>query len=223
MNIVKFFSLFFSNVCLKNRFTKLWKRLGAATPPIYVYSTLADSYNETHRYYHTLEHIKACLKEFDQVQHLVMKSDALELAIWFHDLIYFPEAHDNEAKSAAWTLEKMEEAGLCKQLQNAVEKLILATSHEPLPAYPDARLITDIDLSIFGQSEEVFDQYEKQIRHEYDFVSNKDFAYGRLALLQSFLKRPEIYQTKFFQDKYEEQARLNIKRAILSLKANIEY
>ena len=220
MNILKFFNL--SDAYLKNRFIKLWKRLGATTPPLYVYSSLADSYNEPHRLYHTLEHVKTCLKELDQVQHLVINAEALELATWFHDVIYFPENNDNEAKSATFALEKMAEAGLAKELQTAVEKLILATSHAPLPAYPDAGLITDIDLAIFGQSEEVFDQYDDQIRQEYNFVPFKDFLYGRLTLLQLFLKQPKIYQTKYFFDKYEEQARLNIKRTTLNLQVQID-
>jgi len=95
----------------------------------------------------------------------------------------------------------------------------LATKHSASPVFNQkawlrTRLIADIDLSIFGQSEKKFDEYERQIRKEYEWISEDDFVVGRSAILKSFLDRPKIYLTQILRTKYEVQARRNISRSI---------
>jgi predicted metal-dependent HD superfamily phosphohydrolase len=63
----------------------------------------------------------------------------------------------------------------------------------------------------------MFDQYERQIRLEYEWVTDKAFVSGRSAVLQSFLDRPAIYSTDFFRTKFEVQARHNITRSLACL------
>ena len=82
------------------------------------------------------------------------------------------------------------------------------------PEDADAALLVDVDLSILGQSGDRFDQYEEQIRREYDWVEAKAFSAGRSAILKSFLQRPFIYSTEFFRKKYEKPARENLVRSI---------
>jgi predicted metal-dependent HD superfamily phosphohydrolase len=178
---------------------------------------LLNLYTEPDRAYHTLTHIEDCLKEFDQVRRLAVNPDALEMALWLHDVIYDPKEKDNEARSADYAMSVLREAGISEELCVLVGELILITKHTIIPSSLDKQLIVDIDLSIFGQSEERFDEYEQQIREEYKWVSDWDFAVERTKILQSFLDRPAIYLTEFSRNKYEKKARENIARSLARL------
>ena len=100
--------------------------------------------------------------------------------------------------------------------------MILDTKHTKPPHDTDGALLVDIDLTILGQSWERFEEYERQIRQEYEWVEAKTFAEGRSAMLKSFLKRPCIYYTNHFGDKYEARARMNLERSITRLTAGFE-
>lgn len=49
---------------------------------------LQHYYNQSHRHYHTLEHIQAMFGHFKQVKHLLINPDAVLFAIFYHDVIY---------------------------------------------------------------------------------------------------------------------------------------
>lgn len=189
----------------------LWQRIGAQGNAHEVYDILYRLYSQPRRAYHTLEYIKNCLSEFEQVRHLAINPTAIEWAIWFHDAI------ENEEKSAMLARALIRHALLPDSIGQLVKKLILATKHVATPTNLDAQLMVDIDLSILGQSPDRFDEYEKQIRQEYDWVSDDKFAAGRSAILKSFFARPKIYLTQFFRDKYETQARQNIAHSLKQL------
>jgi predicted metal-dependent HD superfamily phosphohydrolase len=95
--------------------------------------------------------------------------------------------------------------------------MILASKHKSVSHNIGSKMLCDIDLAILGQSQEVFDEYEIQIRSEYNWVSETDFVKGRSKVLQSFLNRPKVYSMEFFREKYEEQARKNLAHSIEQL------
>mmetsp|Transcript_32398 Transcript_32398/g.80337 ORF Transcript_32398/g.80337 Transcript_32398/m.80337 type:complete len:113 (-) Transcript_32398:264-602(-) len=49
---------------------------------------LSDRYSEPGRYYHTLDHLRELLVLSDAHAREIEERDALELAIWFHDIVY---------------------------------------------------------------------------------------------------------------------------------------
>lgn len=195
----------------------LWRRIGARGDPVKIYDELIMRYAETHRAYHTIEHIERCLGELGQAAHLADNPEAIEFALWFHDAAYDPKAENNEEQSAVLALETMRNASLPDTFRYSVIRLILATKHLNIPADIDSQLIVDIDLSILGQSAKKFDEYERRIRKEYVWVLIDAFAARRSAILRSFLARQNIYSTQFFRDKYEAQARRNIARSLEKL------
>ncbi|HHY86145.1 MAG TPA: hypothetical protein GYA07_11530 [Verrucomicrobia bacterium] len=93
------------------------------------------------------------------------------MAIWFHDAIYDPRAADNEERSAELARLYLAEARVSVAFQDSVARLVLATKQHDGSLDPDAPLMVDIDLSIFGQPAERFWQYEEQIRGEYEWVA----------------------------------------------------
>lgn len=201
----------------EQQWTSLWKRIGMQGNAHQVFNNLVMRYSEPHRAYHTFAHIRHCLGEFEQVRHLATNSDTVELALWYHDAIYDTKAKDNEERSAALAVKMVRNASLPDNLGQSVANLITATKHTTAPTNPDVQLLVDIDLSILGQSKEIFDEYERQIRKEYEWVSENEFITGRLAILKSFLDRPFIYSTEFFRKKYENIARKNLERSVKKL------
>jgi predicted metal-dependent HD superfamily phosphohydrolase len=93
----------------------------------------------------------------------------------------------------------------------------MVTDHaDLLPKTNDEKFIVDIDLSILSKSEFEYDRYEKDIRTEFNFVPRDIYYPVRKTILTKFLDREYIYYTDFFRTNYEEAARLNLSRTIVS-------
>jgi predicted metal-dependent HD superfamily phosphohydrolase len=202
---------------LRSRFQKLWKRLGATGDGDETFTRLMVAYAEPHRAYHTAEHIADCLKQLDAAPGSSADRDLVEGAIWFHDVVYNPRAGDNEAESAAWAALALSGAGVPLPSIDAIGRLILLTRHTEPPRDPSGSLLCDIDLSILGRSVEEFDQFERRIRTEYDWVPEPEYRQGRARVLSRFLARVPLYQTPYFHRRFEEAARNNLIRLIARL------
>lgn len=198
---------------------RLWSRIGASGDGGTGWNELERRYQEPHRAYHNFDHLGHCLAEFERVRTLAMTPEAVELGLWFHDAIYDPRSSENERHSAALARALMRDAGLSVDRVEAVEALILATRHQEPPGHPDAALISDIDLAILGQPRERFAGFEEEIRTEYAWVPDGEFAAGRSAVLRGFLERPTVFATPHFRSRYELQARENLKWALQRLAA----
>jgi len=184
-----------------------------------IYSELRDAYTEPQRAYHTLEHLSECLQHLDWVatQHIYSTADLaqVEMVLWFHDAIYQPQASDNEQQSAQWARRFLMHSAVGPELSNRVYGLIMATCHgAKTPSDPLAQLTVDIDLTILGAAPERFKTYEQQVRYEYAWVPEALYHKKRNALLAAFLAQPQLYQTPLFYQRYEQQARHNLMRAI---------
>jgi predicted metal-dependent HD superfamily phosphohydrolase len=203
---------------LQQRWCELWTELKAKGDPLPSFQLLGEHYSEPHRAYHNLRHIKECFEELDSVVNEAKDHAALALALWFHDVIYDPHRSDNEEQSAALMLKTCAEAGISERTLSSSHALILATKAHTGSGHPDIPLIVDIDLSILGKNPERFDEYENQIRQEYSWVPQQVFSAKRAEILQNFLRRPVIYATELFRQKYEEQARRNLSGSIAKLR-----
>jgi predicted metal-dependent HD superfamily phosphohydrolase len=199
---------------MEQRWLDLWNRIGAQGNAHEVYKDLVARYSEPHRHYHTLTHIEYCLDKFKNVRRFANDPNALELAIWYHDAIYDTKTDDNEDKSGIFAMDMTKKVLMNKDFSSKIGFLVSATRHMMASYDSDARLIRDIDLSILGQSKEKFDEYERQIRKEYEWVPDDEYAIKRSIILKSFIDRLVIYKTKFFHDKYESRAVRNIMRSL---------
>ena len=202
---------------LRNEWYALWQRLGAAGDAGLIYEDLALRYSEPGRFYHTLVHIDHCLHELKEYSGMRGDLDAIAFALWFHDAIYDARCKDSEERSATLATETATSAGLADSFGDLTRVLILATKHHAPPLTLNEQILVDIDLSILGQNQSRFDEYEEQIRQEYSWASDEAFAMGRAAILSSFLTGPRIYSTDYFHEKYESLARANLARSIARL------
>ena len=201
-----------SDALLPRSWQRAWRGIGAAGDGHALFDALTARHAETHRHYHTLQHLEECLHAFDRAQALAQHPHEVELALWFHDAVYEVRRHDNEERSADWARDALVAAGVSSDAAARVHALILATRHTAVPAGRDEQLLVDIDLSILGAERARFDEYEQQIRREYAFVPGFLFRRKRREILQGFLARPAIYSTTHFHDLLEARARENLQR-----------
>lgn len=197
------------------RFQSLWRRClveGATDASAAIHQRLVDGYNEPQRRYHTLDHIDHCLSMFDLCKSLADNPDALEIAVWFHDAIFVPGKPDNEALSAELYLDLS--AGVHNDdFRELVDRLIMATLHDGRSLDDrDAGYMVDIDLSSFGLSWEDFLRDSQHLREESAQISDAEYARKQKAFRSCLLARPRFFQTDFFRQHYEQQARDNLAR-----------
>lgn len=171
---------------------------------------MVERYMEPQRAYHTDQHLRECLTWLDEVTSFAQSPMSLELAVWYHDAVYWPRRSDNEPASADLARTHLESAGAAPPLVLAVTTLILFTTHQAPPPPGDAELLIDIDLAILGAPPDRYAEYEQQIRREYAWVPGFLFRRKRTALLQSFLARPRIYTTPLVFERLETRARANL-------------
>ena len=179
---------------------------------------LTAAYMEPCRHYHNLSHIGHCLTELSRNRDLAEYPDEVELAIMFHDFVYDPKADDNEERSAAKAVEVMRELKLPEISVQRVYDEIMATKRRKPEMLADAWLMLDIDLAIWGQPNHIYDEYERNIRKEYSWVSVDDYVKARSMILKSCADAKRIYHNDCFEQKYGAKARENLQRALEGLK-----
>lgn len=202
-------------------FSLLWRRVcgidGAAR-----LEALQAAYGESHRAYHNLDHVHACLRELDAVflkrdGDAAVDWDAIAVALWYHDAVYRIGYAANEKDSAAWAQRDLCADGAPPDFAERVSALILATEHQAEPQAGDEQLLVDLDLGILGQPPAVYDRFEQAIRAEYRRVPGFIYRRKRAEILRGFLKRSTIYHTPHLHAAWEQQARANLARAIEAL------
>jgi len=179
------------------------------------YQQLIQAYSEPHRHYHNQQHISECLALLDWAepkQNTLI--DLVEVALWYHDVIYQPQKTDNEKQSAVIACQL---SPLSTHYKKTIHSLIMATCHDTQANNDAKKLIIDIDLGILSQSEARFLEYENQIRKEYLWVSEAIYNAKRKKILQQFINRQSIYYTDYFQHHLEDRARYNINQSINKL------
>jgi predicted metal-dependent HD superfamily phosphohydrolase len=202
---------------LHSRWISLFKDVGAEGDPTKYFRLLRNKYTEPYRHFHNLSHVEHCLGEYDGCKDLLKKPKEVEMAIWFHDLVYDIGSKDNEFKSAELAKRSIKEMSLTNTFGKTVGELIMVTLHKSEPKTSDGMYMADIDVSGLGGKPEVYERGEEGIRKEYASIPDDVFNPGRAQILKSFLSRPSIYYTNWFRNKYENMARQNLERTVARL------
>lgn len=204
---------------LDQRFCALWNRClsnGFCSNAKSIYQQVSSCYSEPHRAYHTLDHLGHALQQLDLVSNRLGDPDALEMALWFHDIVYKPGSPTNELESAMLFANSANHC-LPPNFVRSVYELILATTHSDTPQFPDAAYISDIDLSSLGLPWERFRRDSNAVRKEQAHLPD-DIAYlKQVRFLRSLVARPRIFFSNFFFFRYEHHARRNIDRFLVTL------
>jgi predicted metal-dependent HD superfamily phosphohydrolase len=177
-------------------------------------SELVDSYRESWRRYHTLEHLEHVLDVVDDLADEAENARTVRFAAWFHDAVYeigTDARLSNEERSA-----RLAEAVLSRigepdaTVRDAARLVRLTEGHAPDPADRNGAVLCDADLAILGCDRDGYRRYRTQIRDEYRHIPGPTFRSGRAAILRGFLAQPFIYRTERARERYEEAARANL-------------
>lgn len=187
---------------------------------------ILSKYLNKKRFYHVLEHIVNMLDELKASKFELSKIDsyALRLAIWYHDIVYNLENKDgsknenNELHSTMYFMDKILRTEiLSKELCGMVSDLISYTDHKHKNLIKLGQILVDLDLVIFGQPEDVFNEYDQNIRREYHYVPEITYLEARKNILQRFANKDCIYHTHYFRALYEDKAKENLGRVICDI------
>lgn len=174
--------------------------------------------SETHRHYHDMTHIEALVNEYRKYLHEADGANfekEIVAAIWFHDVVYDPRRNDNEERSAEYARRVLSPINLDVLL---VVDLIMDTKlHEGGSGVRD--LFSDLDLSIFKAKAGDYREYALNIRREYSFVPFDEYVAHRIKILNSFVERPKIFQTKYYSQ-FDATARENLNWEISMLEVS---
>ena len=179
-----------------------------------VFEKLCWAYEAPSRAYHNLTHIRNCLTDFDRWLGECDHPAVVELAIWFHDVVYDSRRPDNEQQSALLARDLLAEMKIAGWVSQDVQALILLTRHDSPAGSPNGRLIQDVDLAILATDPATFDRYEQAVRREYDWVEDRVFWPKRSDFLQSLLRRDQLFLTTSAFQTCEGPARHNLERSI---------
>ncbi|MBV6626061.1 MAG: HD domain-containing protein [Rivularia sp. (in: Bacteria)] len=181
------------------------------------FSQIVESYSHPNRYYHNLEHIYHVLEVTQtlkcQTEYCDIKT--VQLAGWFHDIVYDTKAKDNEEKSAEYAVKLLSSLSIPSNVIENVKKLILATKNHQMLNYDiNAQILLDADLAILGSNPDEYNRYARAIRQEYIWVPELEYRAARKQILQHFLQRRNIYFTQIMQQVKETSARNNLNTEI---------
>lgn len=189
---------------------RLWEAAGAKGDPRPAYETRVAQYSDASRHYHDLVHVSEMLRAFRPVASRTNHPLALLMALWDHDVIYDPNASDNEEQSAAFLRREWSVANVYDHFIDEAEKNVLATKHAT-PAEGldwDERVMVDLDLAILGSDPRTFDEYDRAIRQEYAWVPDHIYDAERAKILHGFNAR-QIFLTPDFAH-LEQRAHENL-------------
>ena len=185
--------------------------------PVSFWNEIEKKYNSAGRYYHTTTHLEKLIDELNSYKHLIADWDTLLFSVFYHDIIYNVLKSNNEESSAELAVKRLSITKFPVVRIDSCKEQILATKSHLFSNNEDTNLLTDADLSVFGQPPDVYEQYCSQIRKEYSTYPGIVYKPGRKKVLIHFLNMEKIFKTSFFYNKYELQARANLESELKRL------
>lgn len=217
----------------------IYKRLveiGVETNPKlehWFWKSILAAYTDPSRAHHDFVHIARMLKDYlehgfsslysgnPEPIHELKNPLAMEVAVLLHDVVNIPGDPKSEEMSADFAATLLQ--GAPPKFIKLVRRFIMATKHSKAINSMDkeSAFIIDLDLSILGKDEDIFDLYEANIRKEYAKYSDQVFARGRIDFLKTICARERIFTHAYFYNAYEKKARANMARSIDKLERSL--
>jgi predicted metal-dependent HD superfamily phosphohydrolase len=200
------------------------------------WDALDASYTESHRTYHTWEHVAGSLEKLSEFSDLSTRSDIIAVSVFWHDVVYRTQNQDGSPRP---DYENVRDSGelfrqytlLNKSDSDAVHDLIMATANH-LQARAekqyyagfagDLDLFLDLDLSSLAAPWEEFVEALARIRSEFSWAPEIVFCTIQLQILEKFAKEDvRLYRRAETSEKWRDAARANLKRCVTELQKRI--
>lgn len=182
-----------------------------------LWQEIQSNYNTPVRYYHNVNHLDSLIDQLLPIKNQIEDWQTLTFSVAYHDIIYSTLRQDNEEQSAAFAYDRLTQLNFPSVRKEKCKMQILATKQHQMNNNADTNYFIDADLSILGFDNNSYLKYAEQIRKEYRHFPDSLYKQGRRRILESFLKMKHIFKTKYFQNKYGEQAKFNISGELISL------
>lgn len=182
-----------------------------------LWNEIEKAYSSKKRHYHNLSHLQNLLSQLAAVKKEIQNWDAIVFALFYHDVVYNVLKKDNEEKSAVLATDRLTTLGCSTLTIYACKTTILATKSHVTDTNSDVNYFTDADLSILGATWNDYRAYAQNIRKEYSLYPDIIYKPGRRKMLEHFLSMQQIFKTGFFFDRFEQQAKDNLKKELDSL------
>ncbi|CAM9664914.1 unnamed protein product [Phaeothamnion confervicola] len=139
------------------------------------------------------------------------RDEVVQLAIFFHDVVYNPTSASNEEDSVLLYRAFAEEAGLAPDDVEQVSGFIMATkAHAYSGEDWDLKLFLDLDMAVLGRKRDGYEEYARQIRAEYKHLPLGTYLRERARVLGNMLAADRIFATDGFAAQLEAAARANM-------------
>src|SRR6202023_707715 len=200
------------------------------------WEALDAGYTESHRAYHTWDHIAGLLEKLSEFSDLSTRSDIIAVSVFWHDVVYRTQNQDGSPRP---DYDNVRDSGelfrqytlLNKSDADAVYYLIMATANH-LQARAeqqyyvgfadDLDLFLDLDLSSLASPWEEFVEDFARIRTEFSWASEVVFCSIQLRILKNFAKDDvRLYRRAETSRNWRDAARANLKRCIFELQKRI--
>ncbi len=150
-------------------------------------NTLLAMWNESHRAYHTLNHLNDVIDQINENKSKFSgkEYEKLMLTALFHDCVYDPMRNDNEEKSADFFMECCQDKSNPDVLE--VKQMILDTkTHESTTNLSES--FNHYDMSIVERDFDQLLEWENGIHEEFK-AYGESYKEGRLKFLESLLDK----------------------------------
>jgi predicted metal-dependent HD superfamily phosphohydrolase len=200
------------------------------------WEALDAGYTESHRAYHTWEHVGSLLEKLSEFSDLSTRSNIIAVSVFWHDVVYRTQNPDGSPRP---DYENVRDSGelfrqyalMNKSDSDAVHDLIMATANH-LQARAekqyyagfagDLDLFLDLDLSSLAAPWEEFVEALARIRSEFSWAPEIVFCTIQLQILEKFAKEDvRLYRRAETSEKWRDAARANLKRCVTELQKRI--
>ncbi|WP_232730364.1 hypothetical protein [Lacinutrix sp. Bg11-31] len=92
-----------------------------------LWTEIETYYAHKTRHYHNLSHIYNMLLQAEAYKAKIQDLEAVQFAIWYHDIVYKSSKKDNEEKSALFAEKRLNALNFDEKRIQIIKKLILST------------------------------------------------------------------------------------------------
>lgn len=168
---------------------KYWKKICKRALEEYTYLTydqFLKAYNQSHRRFHTIEHLEYILDYIAVAENFYLNSDVIILTTIFHDIVYYPHFTNNEYRSVKMLRQHWKYDG-DEELLKEVTTCIFDTRERKDPNLY-CEIFNKADTSIlYSKEPRELISYEQNIRKEFDFLELSIYKEKRLEFLKKII------------------------------------